>query len=210
MTPDILARVRASTRAALLRLLAVVAFAFVLTRARSTSGSHYLDDDVLVLATSFPVHRPSVLRAFQRPPSSRRAAIHAYYRPLVTASLAIDATRRQGAAQLSSDQRPFACGGGRDTISPPAGRLVSAAVALFRGARVRRPPIPHRGGGLVSRGGPISWRPCLRSRPVILYRSLEPARWGSRVVHLGAWLCALFSKEWRWGCHCCSQHSSCW
>ena len=76
----------------LLALAAVAVFAVALHARTITFDYSYLDDDALVLGQQrFFAEPSSVWRAFTRPyfPAAQRD--HAYYRPLVTASFALDA-----------------------------------------------------------------------------------------------------------------------
>lgn len=181
----------------LLRLLAVIAFAFALYAHTLGFGFTYLDDDVLVLDDQAFLSQPSsVERAFSRPYFPSASRDHAYYRPLVTASFAID-------TQL----------GGKD---PRAYHLTNVVLhALAAGTLfLLLQAFGHRGnvalfGALVFAAHPsltetVAWIPGRTDSLMTVFalvswlffrRSMEPGRWASRVIHSSAWLCALFSKE---------------
>ena len=162
-------------------------------------GFTYLDDDVLILEQQAELGRPfGVVRAFarpyfQQPPSGRD---HAYYRPLVTASYAIDAA--------FSGSRPVGYHLTNVLLAAlGAALLFRLLLAAGAGARVAL------FGGLVYAVHPalastVAWIP---GRPdamlvvfalaawLLLGRALEPGRWASRIGHLVAWLAALLCKE---------------
>ena len=73
--------------------LAIVVLAALALHARTIGfGFSYLDDDALILEQQATLTEPSaVWRAFARPYFQSSGRDHAYYRPLVTASFALDA-----------------------------------------------------------------------------------------------------------------------
>jgi len=184
--------------------LALVVLAALALHARAIGfGFSYLDDDALILEQQATLTEPSaVWRAFSRPyfptlptlPSSGRD--HAYYRPLVTASFALDA------AWSGSHPRGYhvtnvllaALGAGllfRLLLSFGYG----PGVALFGGLVYAVHPaltetvawIPGRNDSLLVVFALAAW--------LLLKRALPPRRWASRLAHLLAWLAALLCKE---------------
>lgn len=196
MTQKLLVRA-ASERGLLLRLLAVVAFAFALYSRTLDFGFTYLDDDVLVLDDQAFLSQPSsVWRAFERPYFQSASRDHAYYRPLVTASFAIDAQlagKDPRGYHLTNVLFHAAAAGAVFLLLRAFGQRGN--VALFGALVFAAHPtlaetvawIPGRTDSMVTVFALTAW--------LFFRRSLEPGRWGSRAVHLGAWLCALFSKE---------------
>jgi tetratricopeptide (TPR) repeat protein len=179
---------------------AVAAVALALYARTIGFGFSYLDDDALIVDQQGALAAPgSVWRAFGRPyfPSGAGGARdHAYYRPIVTASLALDA-HRGGAA-------------------PRAYRLTNVALHALAAALVvvllRR--LGHREGvalfgGLLFAVHPalteaVAWIPGRNDQLLVvlalaawllLFRAREPGRWGSRVAHPVVWLAALGAKE---------------
>ena len=181
----------------LLALAAVAVFAVALHARTITFGYSYLDDDALVLGQQrFFAEPSSVWRAFTRPyfPAAQRD--HAYYRPLVTASFALDARwpvtapRAHHATNLLL-HAAAAClvflllrrFGHRDGLAL-GGALAFAAHPALASAVAW---IPARTDLLLGGAALAAW--------LCFARAWEPGRWPSRVGHAAALLAALLSKE---------------
>lgn len=184
--------------------LAIVVLAALALHARAVGfGFSYLDDDALILDQQAKLTEPSaVWRAFARPyfstsptlPTSGRD--HAYYRPLVTASFALDA------AWSGSHPRGYhvtnillaALGAGLLFLLL-LGFGYGPGVALFGGLLYAVHPaltetvawIPGRNDSLLVVFALTAW--------LLLPHALPPRRWASRLAHLLAWLAALLCKE---------------
>lgn len=179
------------------RLAAVVAVALALYARTLGFGFSYLDDDALILDQQSVLAQPSgVWRAFGRPmfPSSGRD--HAYYRPLVTASYALDAQwsgdRALGYRLTNVLLHALAAGllflllrrlGHRDGVALFGGLLFAVHPALTEAVAW----IPGRNDSLVTVFALGSW--------LLLLRARETKRWPDRLGHLLAWLAALCTKE---------------
>jgi protein O-mannosyl-transferase len=175
----------------------VVSVVFALYGHTLNFGFSYLDDDVLILDAQDALTRPSSLsRSFARPYFPPSGGDHAYYRPVVNASFALDAQR----------------GGARPRIyratnlvvhAVAAGLLLlflrrlgyGAGVSLFGGLLLAVHPalteavawIPGRNDSLLAVWTLTAWLFLSSARP--------PRRWGMRLGHLVAFLLALFTKE---------------
>ena len=210
--------------------LAMVVLAALALHARTIGfGFSYLDDDALILEQQATLTEPSaVWRAFARPyfstsptlPSSGRD--HAYYRPLVTASFALDA------AWSGSHPRGYhvtnvllaALGAGL-LFRLLLGFGYRPGVALFGGLVYAVHPalteavawIPGRNDSLLVVFALAAWLllgysigtlggfrtsrdGVAQAKPARPHATaLPPRRWGSRLAHLLAWLAALLCKE---------------
>ncbi len=161
----------------LLALAVVAVFAVALHARTITFDYSYLDDDALVLGQQrFFAEPSSVWRAFARPyfPAAQRD--HAYYRPLVTASFALDA---------------------RWPVSAPRAHhttnlLLHAAAACLVFLLLRR--LGHRDG--VALGGALAFaaHPALASSVAWIPARTDLLLGGAA---LAAWLC--FARAWQPG-----------
>ena len=175
----------------------IAAFAIALHARTLSFGFSYLDDDALILEQQPVLSQPaSVWRAFGRPYFPSAGRDHAYYRPLVAASFALDALR------TGADPRGY-----RVTnllLHALAAALLFAwlrrlgtgdGVAFFGGAVLALHPalteavawIPGRNDSLLTVFALGSWLALLRAR--------DGRGWPARVLHLVLWLAALFTKE---------------
>lgn len=160
-------------------------------------GFSYLDDDVLILDQQQALAPPGgAARAFARPyfPSSGRD--HAYYRPLVTASYALDAawsgTSPRGYHLTNVLLAALAAGllflllrrlGYGDRIALLGGLVYAVHPALTEAVAW----IPGRNDSLLVVFTIAAW--------LLLLRASDGASWASRLGHLAAWLAALLCKE---------------
>jgi len=189
-------------------LAAVVAVALALYAHTLGFDFSYLDDDALILDQQGFLAQPSGLwRAFGRPtfpaspasspsssPSSGRD--HAYYRPLVTATYALDAqwtgARPLGYRLTNLVLHALAAGllfvllrrlGHRDGVALFGGLLFAVHPALTEAVAW----IPGRNDSLVTVFALASW--------LLFLRAWETKRWPDRIGHLLFWLAALCTKE---------------
>ena len=185
------------TASGLLLPALIVAFALALHARTIGFGFSYLDDDQLVIDDqSFLTKASSPFRAFARAYFPGAAGDHAYYRPLVTASYALDA------ALAGADPAAYH----RTNV------LIHATASLWLFALLLQLGYTRRTatfGALVSVAHPaltqaVSWIP---GRPdtlmtwfalasaFCLARAVERRSVAYRAAHLSFWLCALWSKE---------------
>jgi tetratricopeptide (TPR) repeat protein len=182
----------------LLVLAAVAGFAAALHARAATFGYSYLDDDTLLLGEQqrFFADPSSVWRAFTRPYFAGAERDHAFYRPLPTASFALDA-RWSGSAPRGAHVTNIAL-------------HAAAACLVFRLLRrLRHTNTLALGGALAFAAHPalvsaVAWIPgradlllgvAALAAWLCFARAFEPRRWGSRVGHAIALLAALLSKE---------------
>jgi tetratricopeptide (TPR) repeat protein len=184
-------------RGTLLRLLVVMLAAFALYARTLGFGFTHLDDDVLVLEDqSFLAEPSSPWQAFARPYFQMGSRDHAYYRPLVTASLGLD-------AQFSGPD-PFAYHLTNVLLHALASGLVFSFLrevgqregpALFGAFVFAAHPalteavawIPGRTDTALAVFALISW--------LFFVRASRSGAWLHRGAHLLAWLGALLCKE---------------
>jgi tetratricopeptide (TPR) repeat protein len=180
-------------------LLPALIFGFALSlHARAIGfGFSYLDDDQLVIDDQpFLTESSSPFKAFARAYFPGAARDHAYYRPLVTASYALDA----------------AFGGDDPAAYHRTNVLIHATASLWLFALLLKLGYARRTaafGALLFAAHPaltqaVSWIP---GRPdtlmtwfalasaFCLARAVERGSMAYRAAHLGFWLCALWSKE---------------
>jgi tetratricopeptide (TPR) repeat protein len=178
--------------------LAVVVIAALAVHARTIGfGFSHLDDDVLIVDRQAELARPSaVWRAFTRPYLPPSGRDHAYYRPLVTASYALDAAwSGAGPRGYHTTNVLLAALGAGLLFHLLLAFGHGAGVAMFGGLVYAVHPalaetvawIPGRPDGLLVVFALAAWLP--------LGRALEPGRWASRLGHLLALLAALLCKE---------------
>ena len=179
------------------RLIAVVAVALLLHLRTLGFDFTYLDDDVLILDDQAFLAQPSsVVRSFGRTYFQTPSADHAYYRPLVGASYALDANiagaHPRGYHVTNVVLHALAAGllylllcrlGQRQNIALFGGLLFAVHPALTEAVAW----IPGRNDSLLAVFALAAWLCFLRAWP--------PGRWGSRIGHLVLWLGALFCKE---------------
>jgi tetratricopeptide (TPR) repeat protein len=183
----------------LLALAAVAAVAIALYARAATFGFTYLDDDALIAEQEqrdFLAQPSSIWRAFTRPYFATTARDHAFYRPLVTASFALDA-RWSGASPRAYH------------VTNVALHAVAACLMFLLLRRFGHGDGLALGGALAFAAHPalataVAWIP---ARPDLLLgvsalaawlcfaRAWEPGRWGSRIGHAAALLAALLAKE---------------
>jgi tetratricopeptide (TPR) repeat protein len=175
----------------------ILAFALALHARTIGFGFSYLDDDRLVIDDqSFLTESWSPFKAFARAYFPGGARDHAYYRPLVTASYALDA----------------AVGGDDPAAYHRTNVLIHATASLWLFAVLLQLGYARRTaafGALVFVAHPaltqaVSWIP---GRPdtlmtwfalasaYCLSRAVERGSVAYRAAHLFFWLCALWSKE---------------
>ena len=178
--------------------VAVVAAAACALYARTLGfGFSYVDDDVLIVEAHQVLAEPASLgRAFARPYLPVSGGDHAYYRPLVNASLALDAQRSGGdpsgyrvtnlvlhalaAALLLLWLR-------RCTEAPGVALLGALVFAVHPALSEAVAWVPGRNDSLVTLWALASWLALMRARAA--------AGWRWRLAHLAGWLLALLSKE---------------
>lgn len=175
----------------------VVTVALALYAHTLNFGFSYVDDDVLIVELQKTLSdKSSVWRSFAGPYLPADGRDHAYYRPLVNASLAIDAQHSDGHPHgyRVTNLALHAAAAGllylllRCFIEAPGVALFGALVFAVHPALTEAVAwIPGRNDSLVTLWGLASWLALMRAR--------ERAGWGWRLAHLAAWLLALLSKE---------------
>jgi len=178
--------------------LALVVLASLAVHGREIGfGFSHLDDGTLILEQQEALAPPAgALRAFARPyfPSSGRD--HAYYRPLVTASYAVDAAWSGTNARGYHLTNVLLGALGAGLLSLLLRRLgYSDRIALFGGLVYAVHPalteavawIPGRNDTLLVVFALTAW--------LLLFRARENPTWPNRLAHLAAWLAALLCKE---------------
>jgi protein O-mannosyl-transferase len=179
-------------------LLATVAVATVALHGRAIGfGFSYLDDDRLIVDQQKVLTQPAGFwRSFARPYLPASGRDHAYYRPLVTASFAIDAAwggAKAGGYHFTNVLITALAAGLLFRLLLAFG--YGAGVALFGALLYAAHPaltetvawIPGRPDGLLVVFALAAW--------LLLLRGFDPGRWSSRVGHPLAWLAALLCKE---------------
>jgi tetratricopeptide (TPR) repeat protein len=178
--------------------LALVVLASLAVHGRAIGfGFSYLDDDVLILDQQETLAPPAgALRAFAPPYFPPSGRDHAYYRPLVTASYAVDAawsgTSPRGYHLTNVLLGALAAGllflllrrlGHGDGIALFGGLVYAVHPALTEAVAW----IPGRNDTLLVVFSLAAW--------LLLFRAREKNSSASKLAHLGAWLAALLCKE---------------
>jgi tetratricopeptide (TPR) repeat protein len=181
------------------RLALVVTVAVALHARAGWFGFSYLDDDVLIIDQQRTLNAPgSIWRAFRQTYLPATGRDHAYYRPLASASFALDARySRSGRGYHVANilLHGLAAGllflllrrlGHRDGVALLGGLLFAVHPALTEAVVW----IPGRNDLLLVAATLAAW--------LALLRALAPGsgkRWGARLAHPLLWLAALASKE---------------
>ncbi len=176
---------------------AIVVVAALALHARTIGfGFSYLDDDALILDQQEQLLSQPLARAFTRPYFPASGRDHAYYRPLITASYALDAAWSATSAHGYHLTNVLFAALGAGLLFLLLLRLGHrVGVALFGGLLYAVHPalteavasIPGRNDSLLVVFALAAW--------LLLLRAQERPRWGSRIGHLVAWLAALLCKE---------------
>jgi tetratricopeptide (TPR) repeat protein len=156
-----------------------------------------VDDDRLILdAQSELTQSRAITQAFSRPYFQKGARDHSYYRPLVTVTYAIDAqlSGKNASAYHRTNALLHACvaalvllwlrAGGGPVYAALLGALIFALHPALTEAVAW---VPGRPDLLMTGFAVLAW--------IFYRRSLQRSSIGNRVLHLGAWLLALLSKE---------------